>query len=78
MVIRHIGGLSEHFQRLEDTLAADMEDLMRRLVAESMERERQLRVALADQITSGLGRRWFGAGLFIVGVCLSAVANLVG
>jgi hypothetical protein len=55
-----------------------MEELAGRIVEGSAAREQQLRQALADDLTSGLGRRWLGAGLFVIGVCLSAVANLVG
>jgi hypothetical protein len=75
--VRHVESLGQHFQVLEDRLASDMEELARRIVEQSEERERALRKELADQIVSGLGRRWVGATLFVVGVCLSAVSNVV-
>ncbi|MDA0184467.1 hypothetical protein OJ997_29455 [Solirubrobacter phytolaccae] len=76
--VRHIEGLGQQFQTLEDRLGADMEELSRRVVDESDQRERELRGVLADQLVSGLGRRWLGTGLFLVGVVLSAASNLVG
>ncbi|HEX6698954.1 MAG TPA: hypothetical protein VF080_19240 [Solirubrobacteraceae bacterium] len=77
MATRFIEGLGGQFQRLEDQLASDMEEVARRMVDESAE-QRQLRIALADQLTSDLGRRWLGAGQFVAGFCLSAAADLVG
>jgi hypothetical protein len=63
---------------LQGQLREEAFERIRKAMLEAEERERRLREFVADQLDSGIGRRIGGTALFVVGVFLSAGANLAG
>ncbi|HMJ32919.1 MAG TPA: hypothetical protein VK501_03295 [Baekduia sp.] len=73
---QHAAALSR-VNTLRDELREEVFTRMRAVLEQADERERRLRGFLSDQLDSGIGRRIAGTVLFMLGVGLSAVSNLV-